>query len=691
MLNIVCVNAGNYQGRGAEYVNILFDMIRRNLAEGFKGRFVCFTDDPTGLDSDIVARPLLKELRGWWHKIYLFAPGLFNDGDRVLYFDLDTVITGRLDEIAAYDGEFAILRDLFHDVDHGLKRYNKWQSAVMAWKAGFGGHIWQRFEDACYPDVRGGDQVWIAQNQDSADILQDLFPNLFCSYKKSGRKLPKRESVVCFHGRPRPHEVVDGWVPEVWKIGGISRAELDVICNTETAKIHGNIELACKRNLPHLQPQSEHDKHACIVGGGPWLIDAVDEIRAMQGFGHEVWALNNTHDWLIDRGIIPSACVLLDARDENAQFVKNARADVHYYVASQCSPLVFDALQGKTVTIFHNATEGAQELLLRVSPVDSIHLLGGGTTVGMKALVLARFLGFKNFHLYGMDSSYRDNNGHAYPQDLNNNERVLDVFSEGRKFRCAPWMITQANDFIEMAKMLVNEDCVITVAGDGLIGHIARTMARDLEPDNEIVEIDGVWWPSKDREHDIIIDRMGDLEDMVAFCRGFDVAIQAGGNCGVWPQALSDKFSTVYTFEPDWLNFRCLSHNATAPNIIKFQAALGKDHSMIDLDRNPLNCGAHHVKGGGNIPVLRIDDLNLSACDLLQLDIEGFELNALKGAEETIRKFSPVIVIEENGTSERYGVKTGEAGEWLKQFGYTLTHQVHRDLIFTIQPKEAIK
>ena len=48
MLHIVCVQSGNYQERGAEYVNILHDSVRRNLARDTEGKFVCFTDDPTG-------------------------------------------------------------------------------------------------------------------------------------------------------------------------------------------------------------------------------------------------------------------------------------------------------------------------------------------------------------------------------------------------------------------------------------------------------------------------------------------------------------------------------------------------------------------------------------------------------------------------------------------------------------------
>lgn len=477
MLNIVCVNAGDFESRGSEYVNILFDMVRRNLAEGYEGRFVCFTDNPEGLDPFIESRELPKGLNGWWNKLYLFKSGLFDEGDRIVYFDLDTVITGRLDEICAYSTDFAILRDFYHGDEYDNSVFNTIQSAVMMWKSGYGSHIWDNFVKAGYPNVVGGDQVWIENEVSGYEILQDIFPGLFCSFKASGERFPKTESVVCFHGRPRPHEVIEGWVPKVWKIGGFARAELDTFCNVENEKIHANIRHCISLGLTTVSPSEDHDDHVCIVAGGPSLEDSLDEIREMRGFGHKVWSLNNTHDWLIERGIVPDASVMLDARPENAAFLKNARNDVQYYIASQCHKDVFSALHGRKVITFHNATEGAQEVLEPITD-GNLYLLGGGTTVGMKAIVLARFMGYRHFHLYGFDSSYREGRGHAYPQHLNDNDRVLDVSCDGRDFKCAPWMITQANDFIELAGMLTEQDCILTVAGDGLIPHIARQMAR---------------------------------------------------------------------------------------------------------------------------------------------------------------------------------------------------------------------
>ena len=114
MLNVVCVNAGNYEGRGVEYVNILNDMVRRNLPEGYPGTFTVFTDTPGEYEPGIEVRELpVPGLQGWWNKLSLFQSNVFQDGERILYMDLDTLIAGRLDAVADYQGEFAILRDFY--------------------------------------------------------------------------------------------------------------------------------------------------------------------------------------------------------------------------------------------------------------------------------------------------------------------------------------------------------------------------------------------------------------------------------------------------------------------------------------------------------------------------------------------------------------------------------------------------
>jgi hypothetical protein len=474
MLNIVTVNAGNYQGRGVEYVNTLFDCIRRNLAEGFRGKFVVFTDQPEGYDGAHEVRPLpVAGLQGWWNKLALFKPGVFQDGDRVLYFDLSAVPTGRLDEIAGYEGNFAILRDFYRP--DGL------QSSVMAWRVPYMSGpegIWAQWVMSGKPEVDGGDQAWIeecfSRHGVPPDILQERFPGLFVSYKVSGRQAPAKASVCVFHGQPKPHEC-DGWVRDVWKVGGLTRAELDVVCNTEREVYMANVRENCKRDLPWLDFAPAHDRQVAIVGGSPSVKNAVSELRYRQSLGQEIWALNGSFAWLKENGIFPTAHFIIDARPENFAFLR-PDAHVRYYLASQCHPSLFSRLRACNVTVFHLLTDGMEEYLTAFQTDKPTHLIGGGTTVGMKALLVAHEIGFRKIHLYGMDSSYTDDEHHAYAQPMNDAERTVDAVCMDRKFKCAPWMVTQATDFIALSEHIIRDGTVITVNGDGLLPYVAREM-----------------------------------------------------------------------------------------------------------------------------------------------------------------------------------------------------------------------
>jgi FkbM family methyltransferase len=192
----------------------------------------------------------------------------------------------------------------------------------------------------------------------------------------------------------------------------------------------------------------------------------------------------------------------------------------------------------------------------------------------------------------------------------------------------------------------------------------------------------GLLWPSDDIKcAQVIFNGAADLKAAYPYCRGFEVVVQAGGNCGVWPRDLAMEFQSVYTFEPDPVNFRCLCANAPQENVFKFNAALGDKRGAIDLLRKPENCGAYRVDCAGQIPVMMIDDLGLAVCDLIYLDIEGFELPALRGARNTIEKCRPVVVVEDKGVSEHYGIAKGEVENFMISQGYKVAERVSRDVV----------
>lgn len=464
-VTFVCLNSGNYLGRGAEYVNVLFDMVRRNLSPNIQAKFACLTDDAEGLDSYIKVMKLPVDITGWWGKLYLFKDGLFPKNERVIYLDLDTLITGPLEKIAAYDGDMAMLRD-FYSV-------NRVGPGVMLWRAGVGSEIWNEWEERGRPTNYMGDLWWINSLNDGEfakkiDLLQDLFEDRFVSYKLHAIQGPPRNaSVVCFHGLPRPHEV-EGWVANVWKINGLGSSEMKVINNVNHSTIKNNIHASSLLDMPWLELKEERKEELLVVGGGPSIKLDVEEIRIRQQRGAIVMALNGAGNWLSKRNIKPDYVVVIDARDSNVGFVSTLVAD-HYFLASQCDMSLFRAVKD-VATLFHIDIPNLGYYVPGERPIQAV---GGGVTVGLIALSVAYTQGFRKMHLYGYDSSYQRDDHHAYEQKQNDGEPVLEARVGGRTFMAAPWMIMQANQFQELACQLMQLDCQISVHGTGLLPCVA--------------------------------------------------------------------------------------------------------------------------------------------------------------------------------------------------------------------------
>jgi FkbM family methyltransferase len=117
-------------------------------------------------------------------------------------------------------------------------------------------------------------------------------------------------------------------------------------------------------------------------------------------------------------------------------------------------------------------------------------------------------------------------------------------------------------------------------------------------------------------------------------------------------------FEAVYAFEPDPALFRKAVILCGAKNVVWFNTAVGSRREMVhtecrrrDGSSRPAHEGLTFTVPGGITPTIRIDDLDLPRLDLLCLDIEGSELDALKGAARTIARHHPVMIVEVNKQS----------------------------------------
>jgi hypothetical protein len=197
-----------------DYVARLRDGVAAHLPAAH--RFVCLSDVPVPCERF----PLVHDWPGWWAKMELFRPDVGGD---LLYFDLDTVITGDLAGLAGV-GRLTMLSDFYwpERVASGVMYLPQADRAWVwrHWIADPAGHMERagRFDDR---RAIGDGKILGRLLGDRPTRFQDLLPGQIVSYKvdvrqATGRRfergrgvLPAGARVVCFHGQPRPRDI--GW------------------------------------------------------------------------------------------------------------------------------------------------------------------------------------------------------------------------------------------------------------------------------------------------------------------------------------------------------------------------------------------------------------------------------------------------------------------------------------------------
>lgn len=176
---------------------------------------------------------------------------------------------------------------------------------------------------------------------------------------------------------------------------------------------------------------------------------------------------------------------------------------------------------------------------------------------------------------------------------------------------------------------------------------------QQTQPQIALHEASGLWWPTDcnaDAGFEYMIRRVTDIDVAVKHCRKTALAVQAGGNIGMWPLRLSKFFSCVHTFEPVPHIYGALCQNVRGvPGIVTHNALLSDKVGAVvpfSIRSGGVSRAVPINEANSSFTATTIDALNLPCCDALFLDVEGHEPEALAGAAQTIHKFRPVITVE---------------------------------------------
>lgn len=273
--------------------------------------------------------------------------------------------------------------------------------------------------------------------------------------------------------------------PETMEAGGDAPRFFHLTPAVSAQDMLANMRSSLARGLPEVTPCKPHGLTLSVAGGGPSLADTYQE---MDGY---IAAVNGSLAFLLSRDTKPGAsyaCGILDAGEHIADMIV-ADKQVRYYVASICNPKVFDKLKDCDVRLWHVTPQSMQDpdgmTAILNEHSKNWMAIGGGCTMGLRWINLGYALGFRKFHLHGLDSSFRKGSTHAYPDRADTKDRV-----EFNGWETRPNFLAQLYDFFGVLNRMRGFDLdpiEIKVFGDGLLQEQYREYLAHKGPDKPLV------------------------------------------------------------------------------------------------------------------------------------------------------------------------------------------------------------
>jgi len=168
------------------------------------------------------------------------------------------------------------------------------------------------------------------------------------------------------------------------------------------------------------------------------------------------------------------------------------------------------------------------------------------------------------------------------------------------------------------------------------------------------------------------------------------MAIDVGSNLGFWSWHMAQEFKTVECFEPVPLHRECWNLNMEPlTNLNIHSCGLSDTPGKAEMFVPVTNCGNSHVVVNGSETNLRIelktlDSFDFKSVDFIKIDCEGFELPVLKGAEKTLLREKPVVVVEQKDEWEdRYDYPSKGAVTYLQSLGAKVHKEIAGDYIMS--------
>ena len=173
------------------------------------------------------------------------------------------------------------------------------------------------------------------------------------------------------------------------------------------------------------------------------------------------------------------------------------------------------------------------------------------------------------------------------------------------------------------------------------------------------------------------------LNKFIKYCESqtkkMKTVIDVGAWCGTWAKAIEPFAKKVIAFEPDQTHFECLQRNCTV-NCTPRMEAVGAQLQEVSLTEDNFT-QAKRVDEKGNIRMITLDHMEYEDVDMIKIDVEGYEMEVLKGATKTLESVK-YLMIELNNNTKKYGSNNIEVEKYIVSLGFKVLMEHWPDKVF---------
>lgn len=231
--------------------------------------------------------------------------------------------------------------------------------------------------------------------------------------------------------------------------------------------------------------KSTTNEPIAIVCFGPSLNKTWAKIKKYKN----IFTCSGAHKFLVDKGLKPEDFenwyhTEVDPREHKIKLVGTPQKGIKYLIASCIHPKYLEHLKGMDVKLWHVFANGENGKTFPEIFPRGEWAVTGGSSAGLRAMTLARFIGYTEQHIFGMDGSFPKEGSRHTTEHPNRPPVSFETTYNGKKYYTTPSFLTCAQQTFHELNMM--SDVNARFFGTGLVQAMAKDYVRKKAEHNMI-------------------------------------------------------------------------------------------------------------------------------------------------------------------------------------------------------------